>query len=77
MAKKIKRAMYQVILEITTGDTLIDGTNDEKIVSEYLNAFDDSDKAQSVKIYRLNEAGAYDLAVSKSKETERKIGFCR
>lgn len=75
--KKIKRAMYQVIVEICTGDTLIDATDNMDIVHEYLEAWDDNIGATTMKIYKQNENGAYDLTVSKSRESKRKIGFCR
>lgn len=75
--KKIKRAMYQVIVEIRTGDTLIDATNSMDIIHEYLEAWEANVGATTMKIYKQNENGAYDLAVSKSRESERKIGFCR
>lgn len=75
--KKIKRAMYQVIVEIRTGDTLIDATDDSDIVNQYLEAWDGNDIATAMKIYTQNEHGAYNLAISKSRSMERKIGFCR
>ena len=75
--KKIKRTMYQVIVEICTGDTLIDATDSMDIVHEYLEAWDDNISATTMKIYKQNENGAYDLTVSKSRESKRKIGFCR
>lgn len=75
--KKIKRAMYQVIVEIRTGDTLIDATDSMDIVHEYLEAWDANSGATTMKIYAQNENGTYDLAVSKNRESKRKIGFCR
>lgn len=75
--KKIKRAMYQIIVEIRTGDTLIDATDSMDIVQAYLETWDGNVGAITMKIYAQNENGAYDLAVSKSRESERKIGFCR
>lgn len=75
--KKIKRAMYQVIVEIRTGDTLIDATDDSDIVDQYLEAWDANIGATAMKIYTQNEHGAYNLAISKSRAIERKIGFCR
>lgn len=75
--KKIKRAMYQVIVEIRTGDTLIDATDSMDIVQACLEAWDDDVSVTTMKIYKQNENGTYDLAVSKSRESERKIGFCR
>lgn len=75
--KKIKRAMYQVIVEICTGDTLIDATDDSDIVDQYLEAWDANIGATAMKIYTQNEHGAYNLAISKSRAMERKIGFCR
>lgn len=75
--KKIKRATYQIIVEIRTGDTLIDATDDSGIVEQYLEAWDANISATAMKIYTQNEHGAYDLAISKSRESERKIGFCR
>lgn len=75
--KKIKRATYQIIVEIHTGDTLIDATDDSDIVEQYLEAWDANIGATAMKIYTQNEHGAYTLAVSKSREPKRKIGFCR
>jgi hypothetical protein len=75
--KKIKRAMYQVIVEIRTGDTLIDATDSMDIIQAYLETWDDNVGATTMKIYKQNENGAYDLAISKSRESQRKIGFCR
>lgn len=75
--KKIKRATYQIIVEIRTGDTLIDATDDSDIVEQYLEAWDANIGATAMKIYTQNEHGAYNLAISKSRESQRKIGFCR
>jgi hypothetical protein len=75
--KKIKRATYQIIVEIRTGDTLIDATDDDDIVDEYLKAWNENISATTMKIYTQNEHGAYNLAISKSRAMERKIGFCR
>lgn len=75
--KKIKRATYQIIVEIRTGDTLIDATDDSDIVDQYLEAWDANIGATAMKIYTQNEHGAYNLAISKSRAMERKIGFCR
>lgn len=75
--KKIKRATYQIIVEIRTGDTLIDATDDSDIVEQYLEAWDANIGATAMKIYTQNEHGAYNLAISKSRAMERKIGFCR
>lgn len=75
--KKIKRATYQIIVEIRTGDTLIDATDDLDIVEQYLEAWDANIGATTMKIYAQNENGTYDLTVSKSRESQRKIGFCR
>lgn len=75
--KKIRRATYQIIVEIRTGDTLIDATDDSNIVEQYLEAWDANIGATAMKIYTQNEHGAYDLAISKSREPKRKIGFCR
>jgi hypothetical protein len=75
--KKIKRATYQIIVEIRTGDTLIDATDSMDIVQAYLETWDDNVGATAMKIYTQNEHGAYDLAISKSRESQRKIGFCR
>lgn len=75
--KKIKRATYQIIVEIRTGDTLIDATDNSDIVEQYLEAWDANIGATAMKIYTQNEHGAYNLAISKSRAMERKIGFCR
>ena len=75
--KEIKRATYQIIVEIRTGDTLIDATDDSDIVQAYLETWDDNDIATTMKIYTQNEHGAYTLAISKNRESKRKIGFCR
>ena len=75
--KKIKRATYQIIVEIRTGDTLIDATDDSNIVNQYLEAWDANIGATTMKVYAQNENGAYSLAIFKSRATERKIGFCR
>lgn len=75
--KEIKRATYQIIVEIRTGDTIIDATDDSDIVQAYLEVWDDTISATTMKIYKQNENGAYNLAVSKSRAMERKIGFCR
>lgn len=75
--KKIKRATYQIIVEIRTGDTLIDATDDSDIVQAYLETWDDNAIATAMKIYTQNEHGAYNLSIFKSRESERKIGFCR
>jgi hypothetical protein len=75
--KKIKRATYQIIVEIRTGDTLIDATDDSDIVQAYLETWDENVGATAMKIYTQNEHGAYNLAIFKSRAMERKIGFCR
>lgn len=75
--KKIKRATYQIIVEIRTGDTLIDATDDSDIVQAYLETWDENVSATAMKIYTQNEHGAYNLAIFKSRAIERKIGFCR
>lgn len=68
--------MYQVVVSV--GDKMMfENTNSQKSVDEWLDSFDRSYAAISIKVYKHIGNGGYELVHSKSREIERKIGFCR
>lgn len=67
---------FQVVVSV--GDKMMfENTNSQKSVDEWLDSFDRSYAATSIKVYKHIGNGGYELVHSKSREIERKIGFCR
>lgn len=79
MAKKQKN--FKVIIEINEDATIFDSTNSKKEVKEWIKAATESNKARSIKVYRLADNGGYtlDKEIVRRDEpaVERAIGFGR
>ena len=72
----ISTKTYQVIVAV--GDKMLfENTNSKKSVDEWLDSFNENGQATSIKIYKHIGHGGYELVHSQTRETERKIGFCR